>query len=249
MENGNVILDNVAYSPASHAGAQLRDNSQRAKVALIMVSIVLGLVVLMLVSDLMQYFMLQGAEQGLMSYEEAERNDLRQQLIGVIYIIVYIVSVVFFLRWFRRAYFNLGLAGVGKLFTDGWAVGAWFVPFMNLGRPFRIMSEIWMENTLLLERVSPLRCHELTRGKMIVGIWWTVHIINAVIGQVEVRLSQGADTIEKIYKWTTASIISDCLILLTGLLLLFIIRRVSAMEKEIYINQHLLGPQPITASI
>jgi hypothetical protein len=47
-------------------------------------------------------------------------------------------------RLFRRAYRNLPALGAeSPRFSSGWAVGAWFVPFLNLVRPKQIMDDIW----------------------------------------------------------------------------------------------------------
>ena len=58
--------------------------------------------------------------------------------------IVGITTIVLFLVWFSRAYKNLPALGIRRLrFTAGWAVGAWFVPFLNLVRPKTITNDLW----------------------------------------------------------------------------------------------------------
>lgn len=50
---------------------------------------------------------------------------------------VYILTVVFFLIWLNRSYKNLTPLGAQDLaYSSGWAVGYWFIPFVNLVRPF-----------------------------------------------------------------------------------------------------------------
>lgn len=49
-----------------------------------------------------------------------------------------------FLTWFYLAYSNLPKLGLGRLrLSSGWAIGAWFVPFLNLIRPKQIADDLW----------------------------------------------------------------------------------------------------------
>jgi hypothetical protein len=46
--------------------------------------------------------------------------------------------------WTRRLYGNLRALGAQDLrFGEGWALGGWFVPFLNLVRPKQIVDDIW----------------------------------------------------------------------------------------------------------
>jgi uncharacterized membrane protein YwzB len=247
MEQGNNILDTIAFSTTPPSHVQLRDNSHRAKVAVILIAVVIGMLVISLVSDVLQYNLLNRALISGISQEEAETNDRRQLLIVIVYVIAYIVSAVYFIRWFRRAYYNLGLAGINKRFTDGWAAGAWFVPILNWFRPVRIMNEIWEKNSMLLERVSSDRLYELTGGKPLVALWWTAFILAELLARVEYFLTRGARSIEDFINLTGISIFSDCALIVTGLMMIAVLRKVASQEKEIYARQHLIPGQPVYA--
>ena len=55
--------------------------------------------------------------------------------------IVLVLAAGLFLSWFFLAYSNLQKLGVrDHRFSNGWALGSWFVPFLNLVRP----SKSWM---------------------------------------------------------------------------------------------------------
>ena len=246
MSNENQILDNISFSAEGRPHIQLRDNSQRARTTKILLWVVIGWIGLMLICDLMQYSLIQDAYNGFVSDEAAEANDLRQMVVRWLYLAIYITYLVFLIRWFRRAYYNLGLAGLNTRFSEGWAAGAWFVPIVNLGRPYLIMNEIWEKQSVLLDRAAPGIYDSLSRGKAIVGIWWTFEIISIVIGRIDFSLSRNAHTLDLIMHSTQVSIAADCIYLITSLLLFSVVKRVSEMEREIYDNQHLLEPHPAT---
>ena len=70
-----------------------------------------------------------------------KENDLRVNIIFITETLVYIVSGIMFIRWFRRAYFNLHIVVNNLSFSEGWAAGYWFIPFANFNRPYRIMKK------------------------------------------------------------------------------------------------------------
>jgi len=63
--------------------------------------------------------------------------------VSIFNLIVLIVTVIVFLICQHRAYNNLPPLGVPRPdFSSGWVVGSWFVPFLNLFRPYQIMKYI-----------------------------------------------------------------------------------------------------------
>src|SRR5262245_19507284 len=68
----------------------------------------------------------------------AESNDLREAAIGVLQSLAFVVAAILFLVWLHGAYRVLVAAGrPSAQFTPGWAVGYWFIPFLNFVRPFQ----------------------------------------------------------------------------------------------------------------
>ena len=101
----------------------------------------------------MQYNLLLDLDQGLyVSEEDLTLNDLREFGIGIAAIIIQVFSIVTFIRWFRRAYFNTHSRALNPAYEEGWAAGSWFVPILNLFRPYQIMKEIDKETSNLIAK-------------------------------------------------------------------------------------------------
>ena len=129
----------------------LKPNEQRAKAAIILIWIVLILEITSLVSSYLQYDLLQRISSGaIVSSFTAAANFIRQQIIGYVYFIAYVISAITFIRWFRRAYFNLHLRVDHLSNSEGWAAGSWFVPIINFYLPYKIMKELYQETQNLL---------------------------------------------------------------------------------------------------
>lgn len=114
----------------------LKNNKLRARNLIIIFSIIFILNIIAIISDLMQYSMLNSLEG--FTIEEAELNDLRQSIIGIIMFSVYVCCYILFILWFRRAYYNLHQVVKHLEHSEGWAAGAWFVPILNFFRPYHI---------------------------------------------------------------------------------------------------------------
>jgi hypothetical protein len=186
----------------------LRPNEQRAKNAITLIWIVLAIEIISLISGYFQYDLLQSASNGEeISMEFATANDTREQVVGIVYIIAYLISAVTFIQWFRRAYFNLHLRADVLSYTEGWAAGSWFVPIITLYRPYQIMKELYHETKLLLIKNGLEKGVNLSLGA--VGWWWTFWILNNFIGQFVFRYSMKAETIDQLINSTFASMIGD----------------------------------------
>jgi hypothetical protein len=188
----------------------LRPNSQRARTAIALIYAVLVMEIVSLVSGFFQYNLLHNIDLGQdVSTAAAEANDTRESLIGILYLIVYVVSAVTFIQWFRRAYFNLHQRIHDLSYTEGWAAGSWFVPILCLFRPYQIMRELYRATG------------QLTRGKEagtgvnlstnFLGLWWALWVISNVLGQFNFRLTMHSESLDMMITTTIIGMILNAL--------------------------------------
>ena len=76
--------------------------------------------------------------------------------------------------WFRRAYYNLYVRGIKLKYKDYWAAGSWFVPFLNLYRPFEMMKELFVRTKEAL--TGRKRFSEKWLSTKILNYWWVLWI-------------------------------------------------------------------------
>lgn len=173
----------------------LKPNGQRAKNAITLIWIVLALKIVALISTYFQYdLLLTGAKEGGISAEAGNSNYWRERIVGLANIVAYGISIVTFLLWFRRAYFNLHQKVSNLDYSEGWAVGSWFVPIVNFYRPYRIMKELYQETNNLLIRNQTNVTSNLSSNTL--GLWWTLWIMFNLLGQISYRYSARAVSIE-----------------------------------------------------
>ena len=211
----------------------LRPNGQRAKIAIMLIWMVLTIEIISILSDYLQYDLLQTvANGGQITTETATDNDLRQKIIGFIYLGVYVISGITFIQWFRRAYYNLHIKAATLSFTEGWAAGSWFVPIISLYRPNQIMKELYQETQRLLSTKNENYAQNLTTH--FIGWWWALWLISSFLGQFIFRYSLKAETIEELITSTIASLIASIIGIPLALITIKVIKDYSEIEPLLY---------------
>ena len=134
------------------------------------------------VADLQLVNVLERAKAGeVVTIEEAEGVDTRVQRIGLAQAAGFLVTAIPFILWFRRMYRNLGAAGIRRVrYKPGWAVGGWFVPFLNLARPKAIANDIYRatDPSLPPEAEEP---PEGARVSSLLNWWWAAFILSGML--------------------------------------------------------------------
>ena len=157
--------------------------------------------ILLAASFAMQWMMLLQAQETGIDMATAQANDVRQQIVSVLVIVAALVSLVALLVWIYAAHANLPALGAGKLeFTPGWAVGYFFIPIVNLWKPFQAVREIHI-------RSDPDYASGRTQDSAaIVGWWWGLRIVSAIAGRVLASGAGPTNTIEGLITLSAASI-------------------------------------------
>lgn len=219
----------------------LRPNKKRARIAIVFIWIIFGIQILSLFSSFFQYIHLNDVSVGkFISEESANLNDLRETIIGFTHIIIFIISGIVFIRWFRRAYYNLHLVVDNLNHTEGWAAGYWFVPIANLYRPFQIMKELYGE-TINYLRKNNIESNFPSKKPLI--WWWSFWIINEILDRIIFQYARRAETIDELIFSTKLNML-ECLIgLPLCIITVSVIKNYSLLEDKLikidreYFNQ------------
>jgi hypothetical protein len=216
----------------------LKPNEKRAQGAIILIWSVMTIQLIYLFSNLFEYLLLKGAANGLPITEEAAKaNDFRQLVISLVFMVGYIVSVITFIQWFRRAYYNLHLLVPNLNYTEGWASGAWFVPILNLFRPFQIMKELYEKTHLLLIQKNINYNYKYTSKYMV--IWWTLWIVINFADRISGQISKYATTIDDFLFSTLFTLITGIFFIPLSIFTVKVIRDYSLLEKELTLLQNI----------
>ncbi len=171
-------------------------------------------------------------EGGTVTDTELIANDTRQQFIGITQLIVYIFALVIFLMWIHRSYRNLPALGVvGLKYSPGWAVGYFFIPILNLFRPYQTVKEIWKASDPNIDFTDNTAWRYVDTSPLI-KIWWFFWIIDNSLDRFVGRMSRRADTLKGFIDADWISIISDILAVIVAVLTIIIVRTISDMQEN-----------------
>ena len=85
-----------------------------------------------------------------------------------------LVSLVFWLMWVHRTYQNLrALNAEGLRYSPGWAVAYYFIPIVQLFRPFQVMRETWRASDPRHEGGTSWRN---APEPILVNVWWALEL-------------------------------------------------------------------------
>ncbi|HEX3165808.1 MAG TPA: DUF4328 domain-containing protein [Chitinophagaceae bacterium] len=214
---------------------QLRDNTARAKQIISIFWIMLGLTIVNMGALAWRYFLLTDVQADPDNVDMNMINASDTLIIGinVAHIIIIILSIVFFIMWFRRAYYNVHmLAWHNARYTEGWAAGSWFVPIINLWWPYQIMIDIWRgTQNALKERLGE------PQSAAIVGWWWALHLITSFYSNISARIYWNADqNIDSLLSSTKVDFIGEILSISAIIITIILIQRTNNFEKELIVH-------------
>ena len=154
----------------------------------------------------------------------AASNDLRQIVMGFAQAAAYGAAGVAILMWIYRANWNARQLGAkGMRFTPGWAVGWFFVPFLNLWKPYEAMKEIWKASA------NPANW-QAESVPLLLHAWWFLWAGSAVYSQIAFRLYLKAQTIDEFIIANRATLIADAAEIMTCIAAIMLIRRLHLMQ-------------------
>lgn len=211
----------------------MKPNGERARAAVMMICAVLILELITVVSTYLQYNLLDNYAHGV-AYTDAQlgNNDLRVQLVMLVYWVFFVMSGIVFIMWFRRAYYNLHQLGRRMQFSDTWAVWSWFVPILSFFRPFVIMKELFNTSELVLYKsgVKTIKNFPL----IYLSLWWGLWLVDNFMVQLLKNMAPLGDEFEQLYNESLFYIAQSIVSIFAGLLLIKIIRAYDKREQLLY---------------
>ncbi|BDD08248.1 hypothetical protein FUAX_06800 [Fulvitalea axinellae] len=206
----------------------LKDNANRART----VNIVFMIFVAVSIFQFFFSIVLIGVfESG--DYELTATFQVLESIIALAVFGLMIVSIVVFLNWFRRAYGNLHRAGVKHLeYSETMAIWAFFIPFVNLVRPYSIMKEIWNDTQSAIQKLDSDYSPNISTS--LVGWWWGFHIFSNIVSTAIVRLSPEGVTLQELTTIAQADLFIHTMTAIDALLVVLMVRKISNMESKLF---------------
>ena len=218
--------------------------------------VTLALAVVGIASGLLQVELLSRAAHGGITDAEMAANDSRQQLIGQLQLLVLLASALAFLIWFHRAHKNLPALGGRELkYSPRWAVGGFFVPFLNFVRPVQVMREVWHGSDPAGTERDASPAGPGIRNQLgtppLVNLWWGILILSSLVGNAIFRMGVTENpTLDQLQMMSALLVLSDVIDIPSALVAFSLITRITNWQTErqkrmLWPGAPVPGPQPI----
>jgi uncharacterized protein DUF4328 len=215
-------------APAGAVAAGVRSGRLRAQWAIALLYAGIGLALLAIISGTAQLNTLGQVAAGVKLPKGAEdESQIREALVLVLHGIVFIGTMVAWLIWQYRAYANLRLVGSRQTeYTPGWSVGYWFIPIVNLVRPYQITKELSQRSESHNDRDQISES-----GTPLLGGWWASYLLGSMALRVYSGLLDGATSTADLVAATQAGLVSHVVMLVSGILAVLVIRRIVRLQE------------------
>jgi hypothetical protein len=159
---------------------------------------------------------------------------------------VYVAAAVAFLMWVHRTNKNLRSFGmVRPEFTPGWAVGWFFIPFANLGMPYKIVKEIWVGSDPRLSEPGE-EAWQLPGSSSLLGWWWGCWLLAGTVNYIVSRLALAAKSPDAFFNAAKAQIFGDALSMGAAVLAIMVVKGIDRRQDlwSRSLQENYLPPPP-----
>lgn len=189
--------------------------------------------------------LLTDAANGIaISASRAASNDSLIDLLNKTHLGVYVVCAIFYLVWFHGAYDLLSMVGLKR--TQGsakWATFEWFIPILNLIRPYKSIVEMW-------HRSAARNVVDLTLepdGPTLVVIWWLAFLGTNFSSRLITTFDRvEGSTIERLTTSTHMWMGFNLLQGIGGILAILVIRKIHGFQEQFVLAEAPISSTPVT---
>tara|TARA_R110000868_G_scaffold411789_1_gene711107 strand:- start:84052 stop:84732 length:681 start_codon:yes stop_codon:yes gene_type:complete len=173
-----------------------------------------------------QYELLVSAKNGVdVNMDEAGSILVHQLMIKVAQLGFRVIVGIQFLMWVYRMSRNAHCVKTGKpTSSPGWAVGCYFIPILNMWKPYLIMKEIY---EAFRQRPSYSK---------VLPLWWTAWVLSSAVGGFTSYYMSRAETVGELLvasRWAIALDVSLVFLDVAAALMVYVVNEASVEWYEV----------------
>src|SRR5258708_611842 len=144
---------------------------------------------------------------------------------------VALLTAVSFLTWIYRAHENLKSLGATDLkYSPGWAIGGFFVPILNIVRPYQVVTEIWKASGSGVGR--PGRTNwTYEKTPVFIGLWWGSWLILGFLRSFSTVLVLGAGEVNQLAVASRFLLVHDVISIVSAALAMTVVLKINARQE------------------
>ncbi len=166
----------------------LKPSQSRGKFAIGLIWLVAIIDLVVFSIYLVRYFLFLKQKNGeVLTNNAIENNDMLVGMGSLLFLISFIISGIFIIKWLLAIYYNLEARGVPLRHTKAFVIWSWFIPVINLYKPYQIMNELFAKTLQLIKLRKP---DNNTETPSVIGFWWTLWIFLFILTRLGTSLPE-----------------------------------------------------------
>jgi len=156
-------------------------------------------------------------------------------LLGI-QVALFVATAAAFIAWLFQARVNLRAFGVRRpSYSRGWVVGGFFVPLVNLFRPYQVIREVWQASAP--ESHDAFNWRSQPVSKLLLA-WWTLFLGWGGLQLMALLANTGAGVnLAKLQLSRGLTTVADVCAAFSAFLACFVVARISNAQQEKWQNQ------------
>jgi hypothetical protein len=191
--------------------------------------------IITLMFNINEYRILLNANSGeFVSANQLELNEILHSASAIFSTFVLLLCIPFFLMWFYNAYRNVELVMPGRTeYHPKMAVWNWFIPFLNLYRPYKMAIEIWEDTQRAIAKKKA--DYKIDPKDDFILIWWITFLISGFFGNVLTFLTtRDIWSMNHFLFVSTTKILATLVAIASAYIAINFVRKVARVEKELF---------------
>jgi hypothetical protein len=162
---------------------------------------------------------------------DAATHDARHKVIGLLKLAALLGTAIVWLAWLHRAYGNLGLVGSKRSrFPQGWAVGYWLIPFVNLVRAYQTMKDLWLRSESLNDRDG----YDNLPAPAFLAVWWGIYLTWAALERVFTFIARDGRSPGDLTNVIDLEVLVNVVGMVAALLAIKVVRGIDRHQQRFY---------------
>ncbi len=117
------------------------------------------------------------------------------------------------------------MGAMGLQATPGWAVGWFFIPIMNLWKPYQAMCDLWRASS------EPKNWNGVERGS-ILPVWWALWLLSGALSNGSFKLSLKAETFDQLRLASMVTLLSDLATIPSLLIAYVLVSQITGLQAR-----------------
>lgn len=164
-------------------------------------------------------------------FSDVDSVDSFLRATGLTQLVLLLLTAVVFLLWLSRAYRNAIAMGIrNPRYGTRWAIGCWFVPFVNLVVPKNVSNDVWRGSDPEMAYGDPAFMKRPVAA--FIHWWWGIWLLSGLLSRIAANSNYDARNADELRASASLFFAADALSIAAAALAILFVARATARSEE-----------------